>query len=135
MTVALNKAGKLVLGSAVGTVIGWSFLQISFNLWHRIVYPYPKSPSPLFGDLVNLVDFALFCSGGLIFGMITGWLSRNQRALQVVIAVTVTFLALGRFSFLEGTFFPIVPVLGSVSCGLGAYWGHRLIAQVAQRQT
>ncbi len=110
---------------ALATLVAAMYLYATLTAWDRFMFT-ASAYDPNLRLVTGLVQDVLFWSCGIVFGIIAGRMSPEDRRLQMIVGATIVFLWLiphGRF---EGVLLPIVPLAGTAVALLGVYVGRAI---------
>jgi hypothetical protein len=115
---------RIVYGLALAVSGAALFLYLTLTAWDRFLF----TPSLYSGDLRSILGWGkilLLFSGSVVFGMIASRTGASGK-IQIIICCIAVSYWLFPYGFLEGTFLPIIPLMGVLIVSGGGYLGHKM---------
>jgi hypothetical protein len=126
MTTTPTGLPRTVCALTLGGIVSAVFLYATLTAWDRFLF-VPSLYDPGLRSIMGMGKILLVWLGGLIFGTIAGRIAPGSGTHQLAFCCVAVCYWLYPYSFLEGSFFPILPLAGTLIVLSGVYFGHKLV--------
>jgi hypothetical protein len=117
-----NRMWRALYSTALAAAVAGLYLYLTLTAWDSFIFNAALY-DPTLREVRQLVQGGLVFTGGMLFAIVASLIAPPYRPFQLLICAVAVLWWLYPYSFIEGSFLPILPLTGALVALSGAYLG------------